>query len=95
MGFNSLNVNLFQTRRGQHSSGEIQDLVQRRLAVQLVDRGAMHHSFHRNLRAYRRHHDDVARQQPVRVRANASQQEVIQINLSHHLCAAVLSEDAQ
>ena len=40
--------------------GEIENLVQRRLAVQLVDGRTMHHSFHGNLRANRRYQDGVA-----------------------------------
>ena len=95
MGFNSLHIDLLQARGDQHASGKIENLVQRRLAVQLVDRGTMHHSFHRNLRTYRRHQDGVARQQAVGVRADASQQEVIQVNFADQLCAAVLAQDAQ
>src|SRR5208283_4178117 len=91
VGFNSLYIDLFQTGRDQHATGKIEDLVQVLLAFQFVDRGTTHHSCHRDLRTDRRHQQGIARQQMVNIRADSLQQEVVQIDLTDQLCAAVLS----
>jgi len=95
VGLQSLHFDVSQSGRRQDSARQIQNLGQRAFSPQFVNRGAPHHSTHRNLCANGRNHQRVTVLQPLEFGTYAMQQQVISVNLFDELLAPVVFQVAQ
>ena len=95
MGFQTLQFDVLQRGRWQDSAGQVQSVGQRGFAMQFVNRRASHHPAHRDLSAHGGNHERVSVFQPLEIRSDAVQQQVVGIHFFNQLLAAIVFQIAQ